>query len=64
MGWWKLFRHTKTKHDAIGLKDQRERRFFHHQAQAKSVPIEFPRAGYVNDGNESDDVVLAESGEM
>src|SRR5580692_9076200 len=58
----KFFSHAETEHDAIRLKDQRKRRLFHHQAKAKSVLIELFRAGYVDDRNESDDVVFAKSG--
>jgi hypothetical protein len=58
----KFFRHAETQHDAIRVKDQRKRRLLHHQAKAERVLIEIFRAGYVDDGNESDDVVFAESG--
>ena len=30
MARWKLFSHAKAKHDAIGVKYQRERRLFNH----------------------------------
>src|SRR5271156_4657907 len=58
----KFFRHAETQHDAIRLENQRKRRLFHHQAKAESVLIEVFRAGYVDDGNEGDEVVYAESG--
>jgi hypothetical protein len=64
MGWWKFFSHTKAKHDAIRLKDQRERRLFRHQTKAKRVPVKIPGPGHVNDGNESDDVAAAKSSEL
>ena len=34
---------------------------FHDQTKPKSISIEIPGAGYVDDGDESDDVVVAES---
>jgi hypothetical protein len=64
MGWWEFFSHAQTQHDAIGVKDQRERRLFHDQAKAKNISVEIPRAGYVDDGDKSDDVVFAESREL
>src|SRR6201998_3152970 len=59
---WEFFSHAETQHDAIRLKDQREGRLFHHHAKAKNVSIEISCAGYVNDGDESNDVVSAKSG--
>ena len=49
MGGWKFFRHAKTKHDAIGVKDQGKGRFLPHQAKTESVSIELFGAGYVDD---------------
>ncbi len=62
MSWREFLRHSETQHNAIGLEDQRKRRFFRDQAKAKNVSIEIPRAGYVDDVDKCDDVVIAESG--
>ena len=64
MRWWKFFGHAESQHDAIGFKDQRERRLFHEQAKAQRVPIEISGTGHVDDGDEADDVVFAESGKL
>ena len=64
MGGWKLFGHAKAKHDAIRLENQCKRRFFHHQAKAKRVAVEVSRARDVDNGHESNDVVLTESAKL
>jgi hypothetical protein len=53
--------HDKAQHDPVRIEDQGERWFFCDQAKVENIPVKVPGTLYVEDGDESDDVVGSKS---
>ena len=60
MSFWQFLCHAQSHHDAVGIENQRERRFFVEKCEPQRVSVEALGAFNINDGGKSNEMVCGE----